>query len=89
LALFDRVNTKTWPLEFTATPGTSPKFVPGGEGEFGTDSKGISGTAWLSNAGTASSTDGEQACLHHGLYVAREEETTLESFPHRFVRRAA
>src|SRR5262245_66349884 len=29
-AVFDRVNTNTWPCELTATPGTSPKFIPGG-----------------------------------------------------------
>src|ERR1700734_52559 len=45
LALFERVNTKTWPLEFTATPGTSPKFIPSGSfGKSTTESKGICGT---------------------------------------------
>jgi hypothetical protein len=29
-ALFEREKTNTWPLEFTATPGTSPKFMPAG-----------------------------------------------------------
>ncbi len=34
-----------WPFEFTATPGTSPKFIPGGSlKKSGTESKGISGT---------------------------------------------
>jgi hypothetical protein len=46
LALFDRVKTKMWPLEFTATPGTSPKFAPAGSlKKSGTESKAISGTA--------------------------------------------
>ena len=38
------VNTKTWPFEFTATPGTSPKFMPFGIfGKSATESKGIWG----------------------------------------------
>src|SRR4029450_5674875 len=37
------------PLEFTATPGTSPKFIPlGSLGKSGTESKLISGTVWAS-----------------------------------------
>ena len=30
VALFEREKTNTWPVEFTATPGTSPKFMPSG-----------------------------------------------------------
>src|SRR5580692_11844973 len=43
-----------WPLEFTATPGTSPKFMPGGSfGKSGTESKAISGTLCCAKAGAA------------------------------------
>ena len=46
------MNTNTWPLEFTATPETSPKFVPGGSlGKSGTDSNGRSGTRSWANDG--------------------------------------
>jgi len=31
VALFERENTKTCPREFTATPATSPKFMPSGK----------------------------------------------------------
>src|SRR5262245_2785738 len=43
-ALFDRVKTKMCPFELTATPGTSPKFIPSGSfRKSGTESNGISG----------------------------------------------
>src|SRR6266446_3804543 len=45
-----------WPLEFTATPGTSPKFMPCGSfGKSGTESKAISGAVCWASAGPASS----------------------------------
>src|SRR5215469_13795950 len=44
-----------WPLEFTATPGTSPKFMPSGSfGKSGTESKAISGAVCWASAGPAS-----------------------------------
>src|SRR5690242_14220521 len=50
-ALFDRVNTKTCPFEFTATPAPSPKFRSGGSlKKFGTESNGISGGGCCANA---------------------------------------
>src|SRR5580700_9609017 len=44
-----------WPLEFTATPGTSPKFMPGGSlKKSGTESKEISGTVcWAKDSGAS------------------------------------
>src|SRR5262245_17715326 len=58
LALFDRVKTKTCPLEFTATPGTSPKLVPAGSFKKSADeSNGISGTLCCANAWNAISTN--------------------------------
>ena len=45
-ALFDRVKTKMCPFELTATPGTSPKFIPSGSfKKSGTESNGISGAS--------------------------------------------
>src|SRR5579871_1231014 len=45
-----------WPFEFTATPGTSPKFIPCGSlGKSGTESKAISGAVCWASAGPASS----------------------------------
>src|SRR6185436_13558710 len=46
-ALFERVNTKTWPFESTATPETSPKFNPAGSFR-------NSGTDWNGSVGTVS-----------------------------------
>ena len=41
-----------WPLEFTATPATSPKFIPGGSlKKSGTESKGIGGILKLLQSG--------------------------------------
>src|SRR6185295_8530594 len=52
--LFDRENTKMCPFEFTATPGTSPKFMPSGSlKKSGTESKDISGALCCANDGTA------------------------------------
>jgi len=43
--VFPREKTKTFPLEFTATPATSPKLRSAGSlKKSGTESKGISGT---------------------------------------------
>src|SRR3954471_16084553 len=58
-----RENTKTWPLEFTATPAASPRCRSGGSlRKFGTDSYGIKGagcpalpSSWA-KAGEASAT---------------------------------
>src|ERR1043166_5166791 len=53
-ALFDRVKTKTCPLEFTATPGTSPKFVPAGSfRKSALGSNWMSGTACRATVGAA------------------------------------
>ncbi len=46
---------KMWPLEFNATPDTSPRYRSGGSfRRFGTESKGISGTASCANAARTS-----------------------------------
>src|SRR5262245_46942880 len=55
-ALFERVKTKTCPFELTATPGTSPKFVPAGSlRKSALESNGMSGTLCCATAGTAAS----------------------------------
>src|SRR5215510_3200034 len=55
-ALFERVNTKTYPFEFTATPGTSPKFMPPGSlRKSAVESKEMSGTLCCASAGAAAS----------------------------------
>ena len=46
-----RDNTKTWPLELTETPDTSPKYMLGGSfSGLGTESKVMLGTACCANA---------------------------------------
>ncbi|MGE3513466.1 MAG: hypothetical protein AB7N65_31800, partial [Vicinamibacterales bacterium] len=51
-ALFDRVNTKTCPRELTATPETSPRFIPSGSRrKSGTDSNASCGTSCLGGGG--------------------------------------
>src|SRR6266550_1540536 len=59
LALLDRVKTKTCPFEFTATPGTSPKFMPAGSfRKSALESNGMSGTlCCCASTGTAASTN--------------------------------
>ena len=73
-ALFERVNTKTCPLEFTATPGTSPKFIPGGSlMKSGTESNGISGTSFCANAAGAANntiTHATADAAAHNVFIA-------------------
>jgi len=47
----ERVKTKTWPFELTATPDTSPKLAPAGSlKKSGTESKASSGTLCCARA---------------------------------------
>ena len=49
-----RDSTKTWPLELTATPDTSPKYMLcGSRSGLGTESKAMVGTACCASAGEA------------------------------------
>src|SRR5262245_31771447 len=77
-ALFDLVKTNTCPFEFTATPATSPKFIPGGSlKKSGTESKGMSGTA----AGADEGTDaiGSRPLLRIGAAAAGEARNAINA----------
>src|ERR1700722_1010354 len=74
VALLDRVNTKTCPLELTATPGTSPKFTPGGSlKKSGTESNANSGTFCCANSGTAKSRVSRQRQVFSFISVSQME----------------
>jgi hypothetical protein len=59
-------------LELTATPGTSPKFIPGGSlKKSGTESKGISGTLCCANKGEANNSDSRKTHLFNFMNASQ------------------
>ena len=83
-ALLERVNTKMCPFEFTATPGTSPKFMPSGSlRKSGTDSNGISGAvlcfAWRADVvGAVANTSAATTAEMRAVVIEPPDERSLK-----------